>query len=100
MRTAPFDRVETSSVQASRHELLWVHVTCSTALVQLQFRQSIVHGDTHVTNRHAICVVPEICVLHCPYRNTLQHVERWLHFWPAQWHPFGQDWLGRRLQSR
>jgi hypothetical protein len=49
-------------------------VCWSTATLQLQSRQSIRHGITHVTRRHWIGVTCGICVLQFPYRNTTQQV--------------------------
>jgi hypothetical protein len=45
---------------------LWEQVVWSTAAEQLQSRQSIRHGITHVTSRHWIGVIAPMSVLQFP----------------------------------
>jgi len=43
-----------------------------------------VAGLVQVTIRHTTSVVPRTSVLHCPYRNQLQQVERFPQLFLAQ----------------
>jgi hypothetical protein len=86
--------------RAHRHPALWEQVVWSTAAEQLQSRQSIRHGITHVTSRHWIAVIAPMCVLQFPYRNTTQQVLKFPHLLSPQWHPPGHACPGSIEQSR
>jgi len=61
-------------------------VAFSTNIVELQFTNRW-EGLTQVTIRHTTSVTPATSVLHWPYRNQLQHVERFPQLFLAQWQP-------------
>src|SRR5439155_15968202 len=83
-----------------RHPASCRQVCWSTATLQLQSRQSMRHGITHVTSRHWIGVTCGIWVLQFPYRKTTQQVLKFAQFWLPQWQPPGHAAPGFMEQSR
>jgi len=82
-----------------RHGTSWPQVLLSTNVVQLQMSGNSVHGFAHLITRQTTSVVWGTCVLHWPYLNTLQHVDRLEQEPFAHEQPCGQCIPGLRLQS-
>jgi hypothetical protein len=72
----------------------------------VQFSQA--YGGTQLTTRQATPPLHLTCVLHCPYRNALQHTRRWSHVavephvHEQLQHPLSQMWSPEQpeVQSR
>ena len=83
----------------TRQAASWRQVRLSTSDVQEQSDGNRWHGFVHVIMRQTTSVILCTWVLHWPYRNTLQQVDRCWQEPSAHEQPCGQLRPGRRLQS-